>query len=313
MFATLRGIPRARSGPVFHLVLLQALAPGCGGDGGGGAASRSVVDPPFLTLEDATVEEGNRERSLATFTVELSAPSAAQVTVEYMTRDGSARAGSDYRSASGVLQIPPGETTARIAVDVLGDEVDEGDEDFHLVLRNPQHAGLAREDVAGVIVDDDPRPSLAIGAVSAREGPANHSVLLAVELSPASGRPVTVEFETRDGTARAGSDYRAASGELSFAPGMTEEHVEVRIRDDSRHEPDETLRVVLRNPRNAAIRDGEALLTLTDDDARRPTRTPPRKPSKKKGGSGENGEEDGGEGEDDAGGDDGDDGGDDDD
>ena len=51
------------------------------------------------------------------------------------------------------------------------------------------------------------------------------SLDFAVTLSRALSEAVTVRFATSDGTARAGSDYRATSGRRTFSPGQTEKTV----------------------------------------------------------------------------------------
>ena len=63
-------------------------------------------------------------------------------------------------------------------------------------------------------------PSLSINDVTVTEG--NTGTVVAeftVTLSAAFSQPVTVHYATADGSAKAGSDYQAASGTLTFAPG----------------------------------------------------------------------------------------------
>lgn len=59
------------------------------------------------------------------------------LSVDYATRDGSARAGSDYLPTAGRLVLYPGENQAVIAVEVLGDTEPEADETFYLDVFNP--------------------------------------------------------------------------------------------------------------------------------------------------------------------------------
>jgi hypothetical protein len=54
--------------------------------------------------------------------------------------------------------------------------------------------------------------------------------VFSVNLSAGAAQPVTVDFETTDGTAVAGVDYQAASGTLTFAPGETTKHISVEVR-----------------------------------------------------------------------------------
>lgn len=59
------------------------------------------------------------------------------LSVEFTTRDGTAQAGVDYLSTSGILKLYPNEQQAVIPVEVLGDTLKEGDETFFLDVFNP--------------------------------------------------------------------------------------------------------------------------------------------------------------------------------
>jgi len=86
-----------------------------------------------------------------------------------------------------------------------------------------------------------------------------------VTLSSASSQTVTVSYATADGTATAPGDYAAASGTLTFAPGVTTQPVAVSIAPDALAESTETFTVVLSNPTNATIADGTGVATIDDD------------------------------------------------
>ena len=60
--------------------------------------------------------------------------------------------------------------------------------------------------------------------------------------------PVTVDYRTVDRTARAGSDYLAASGTLTFAVGDKWKDLDVTVKDDSVDDDGETFEVRLENP-----------------------------------------------------------------
>lgn len=122
-------------------------------------------------------------------------------------------------------------------------------------------------------------PTLAIGDVTVIEGN-NGEVFadLVVRLSNASENTVTVEYATADGTATAGSDYRASSGELTFAAGEVEKTVRVAVLGDLAIEPTETFSVILGNATNASILDGNGVVTILDDDAPPPVEGVPAKP-----------------------------------
>ena len=99
-----------------------------------------------------------------------------------------------------------------------------------------------------------------------RYGPASQAVFT-VRLDSPSAFPVTVDFTTANGTALAGSDYTAASGTLTFAPGETTRTILVQTLDDAAGEPTETFTVNLSNPVGATIADGQGVGTILDNDA----------------------------------------------
>ena len=125
----------------------------------GGAAGRALsvtfrVKAHELAVADARAEEGRDET--IDFTVTLAPTSPAAVTVDYATADGSATAGEDYTAASGTLTFAPGETSKTVAVPVLDDAIDEGEETFTLTLSGPSGAELADAEAVGTITNSDP-------------------------------------------------------------------------------------------------------------------------------------------------------------
>jgi chitinase len=112
-----------------------------------------------------------------------------------------------------------------------------------------------------------PVPSLSINDVSVTEGDAtNVSATFKVSLSAASTKPVTVAYATRNVTATAGTDYNAAQGFLSFAPGETSKSVTIAVKGGTTAEPTETYQVVLSTPTNATIGKGAGTGTILDND-----------------------------------------------
>jgi hypothetical protein len=111
-------------------------------------------------------------------------------------------------------------------------------------------------------------PSLSIADVSVQEGNAGTRLMtFTVILSAAAAGPVTVAYSTADGTATSGSDYVAASGNLTFAAGETSKTLQVTVNADTAAEGNEAFTVRLANAAGATIADGSATGTLTNDDA----------------------------------------------
>ena len=105
--------------------------------------------------------------------------------------------------------------------------------------------------------------TIAVADASASEGT---TLAFPVAISGALPVSVTVAWRTMDATARAGEDYTAASGTLTFAPGATQLNINVAVTADALAEPDETLAVVLADPLNAEFGDNQAIGTIVDDD-----------------------------------------------
>lgn len=224
---------------------------------------------PKLSITDATVLEGNSGTKPASFTVSLSAAPTAPITVAYATSSGTATSGSDFLATSGTLTFAPGQTTKSVVVQVVGDTVDEPDEQFVVNLSNPVGASIADGQGTGLIRDDDdPPPSLSIEGVSIVEGNSGRkSALFNVRLSRASAATVTTSFTTADGSAKAGQDYTTAAGTLSFAPGTVLKTIAVPILGDTLVEPNEAFVVRLSNAVNATLGTAQATGTILDDDA----------------------------------------------
>jgi hypothetical protein len=115
-----------------------------------------LVQPkPRVSIGDASVVEGNTGTRAMTFVVHLSRTGIADVTMHWATANGTARAATDYKAASGSLTIPAGQTTGIISVLVRGDRLKEPNETLFVNVRGPSHADLVDGQGRGVIVNDD--------------------------------------------------------------------------------------------------------------------------------------------------------------
>jgi hypothetical protein len=122
-------------------------------------------------------------------------------------------------------------------------------------------------EIADQIVDPAAR-SLSVDDVTVTEGDAGAAAAsFTVRLSGASASAVTVGYATANQTATAGSDYQAASGTLTLAPGTVTRTVSVNVLGDAAIEPDETFALDLSGAVGATLADGQAVGTISDDDA----------------------------------------------
>ena len=133
-------------------------------------------------------------------------------------------------------------------------------------------------DAAGAICTSDGRPlsnsnsatvagPVGVSVADARvEEGAGAVLAFAVTLSRAATSAFSVDYATSDGSARAGEDYTAASGTLSFQAGESSRTIEVAVLDDAHDEGEETLTLRLSNASSGRLTDDEATGTIENTD-----------------------------------------------
>ena len=116
--------------------------------GGGGDA--------YVSIGDTSALEGDAGLTPFFFTISLNQPAGDDgVSVDYATADGTATAGEDYVAKAGTATFAAGQTSLTITIDVVGDEVPEPDETFHVDLGNAVGAIIANARGTGTILNDD--------------------------------------------------------------------------------------------------------------------------------------------------------------
>ena len=236
--------------------------------------SVSIADddlpPPVVSIAAtaASVTEGGD----AAFTLTADRAPDADLTVTLSvaeTGGGDHVATADEGPATAV--IAKGATEAIFSVATVDDDVDEPDGSVTVTLKDgggytvPSPPGNA----AAVTVSDNDAaalPSLSVADVTVKEGA---WMEFTVRLSAPSAGGVSVKVSTRDSTPVSATtrDYWPISGRtVSFRAGETERSVGVIVFDDSHDEEPETFEVVLSDARGAAIGDGVAVGTITNDD-----------------------------------------------
>ena len=128
--------------------------------------------------------------------------------------------------------------------DTLDDAVFEADGAFTVRLQPGAGYTLGTPSSATVrILDNDgpgdprtsPPPVVWLADARVREGP-GAQLAFSVSLDRAPVETATVDWETLDGSAKAGEDYVAASGTLAFRPGEKVKTVRVGVLDDAHDE-----------------------------------------------------------------------------
>lgn len=110
-------------------------------------------------------------------------------------------------------------------------------------------------------------PEASVTAAEVVEGDATGGELsFVVTLSQAVTRPVSVTYQTVDGTATDGSDFVGAAGILTFDPGAINGAIPISVIGDLLDEIDETLTLEIGSPQGATIGQATAVGTILDDD-----------------------------------------------
>ncbi|MCB0170274.1 MAG: hypothetical protein KDJ97_06955, partial [Anaerolineae bacterium] len=222
--------------------------------------------PPTVTFEvaDFSVDEDAGE---AIITVTLSSASGFSTTVDYATSDGTASSASDYATVTGTLTFDPGDILTTFTIPITDDSLYEGNETVLLSLSKAVNAAIGNDGEATLTIIDNEEPPVVefdreFYTVQESEGNAT----ITVTLSLSAGTDISVDYQSSDDTALAGSDYTAVSNTLSFSAGTTLLTFTVPITDDDLFEDDEQLILDLSNEISATLGISQATLIIQDDD-----------------------------------------------
>ena len=86
---------------------------------------------PVLVISTAEAAEG---ATAMEFQIGLSAPAKRSIFVVYGTFDRTAKAGEDYRTERGSLELAAGDSSAVLSIPLIDDDVAEGDETFEVFV-----------------------------------------------------------------------------------------------------------------------------------------------------------------------------------
>jgi hypothetical protein len=99
-----------------------------------------------------------------------------------------------------------------------------------------------------------PKPVITSSDVRSAEGSSGtHALTFTVRISRPSTLPVTVYWQTANGTALAGSDYDSRGGSVTIPAGSTTGTLKVWVRGDKVRESDEFFWVKLSSPSHATL------------------------------------------------------------
>ena len=228
-------------------------------------------DPIGLAITDVIVNENS---GTAAFSVVLTGEVSGGFTVDYESANGTANAPADFAALNPTSIFFNGNhgEVKTLNATINDDNIVEEDENFTVELSNLSTAEIGINDASGegTILDND-AATIAIQDLTVNEDAGNIDVQ--VVLNGFTEEAFTVDYQTSNGSATAGTDYNSASGQLSFASNSSDGTIRtigIAITDDNLIELTENFLVDLTNisaTGNITISDSQASIDILDNDA----------------------------------------------
>ncbi len=155
-------------------VIVTLSSPGNATLGSDRVHTYTITDNDNAPVVDfnATSSSGAESASSAGLTVDLSAASGQNVTVNYAITGTATGSGTDFTLANGTLTINAGETSGTITIaSIANDSLDEANETVIVTLSSPGNATLGSDDVhTYTITDNDNAPVVDFETTSSNGG-----------------------------------------------------------------------------------------------------------------------------------------------
>ena len=230
-----------------------------------------------VQFESATYSTGE-QNNVAVIAVTRTGGSDGMVSVTYSTSDGSAVAGTDYVATTGTILWNNDNDGARyFDISPIDNDVFDGDRTVNITLTSPDGGVTLGTQSTSIlmIIDNEQPPLQAHGKIQFTASDYNvhetaGSVTLNVERVDGSYGAISIDYETADNEAQAGSDYTAKSGTLNWVDGDTSlRQVIVFISDDSEYEGNEFFNIFLSNPQGGVAYGSpkDSSIKILDDES----------------------------------------------
>jgi len=217
-----------------------------------------------LGSSSTTVNEG---ADSVTITLLRTGDLSSTSSIKYATIAGTATAGVDYGSegteSAGILIFAPGQSSRQISIPINDNSLAEADETFSFVIDQAGGATLGLQRTIGITIQDNDRSNLDFTQPVVNESDGTATVT--VTRGSTSGA-ASLDYITVDGTAKAGSDYQATSGTLSFAAGQASKTISIALKNDTVGEVNETFTLKFSNAVGVQLNTQQTTITIIDDD-----------------------------------------------
>ena len=241
-----------------------------------GLSSCKDDDEPFVksklsvATETVTIGEGG---GTAEVEIVLDKAAPTDITVEY-SLGGTAVSPADYSvvGTEGEIDIPQGQTSAKIKINIVNDAVYEGNETIEIELQDvdSDDVEITNDDEAVItITEDDAQVEITMAVATVTVNEEDGEAIIQVNLSTPAAQAITVNY-TLTGTAldtlfaatqtqpippQYWDYYIDAdnSGELVIPQGANKGEISVQILTDFQFEDSETIIITLDNATGATI------------------------------------------------------------
>jgi uncharacterized delta-60 repeat protein/uncharacterized repeat protein (TIGR01451 family) len=201
-------------------------------------------------------------------------PNTGEASVQFTNINGTAVGGTDYVPTNGTLTFLNGQASNNFTVSILNPNMVENNKTFSVILTNPLVLTLPNPSTNAYLVSPS-NATVTITNVLAGLGfgsPAytvskcgGQPAVISVALTGVTNNPVSVFYSTTNGgSATAGVNYVFTSGELNFAPGVTNQTFDVSVINDNVDGPNQTVYLVLYGEQGAQLLTNTAVLTIEE-------------------------------------------------
>ena len=216
------------------------------------------------------IEEAN---TTLTIPLILSIVPTETVMIDWNTVEGTASTSDFIEQKNQTLEIID-EKRSRINIQIISDELNEGDEKFTIVLGNVRGGSFAGDSdtiTIEVTIIDDEEPTLSLANSTFRFSENGSDIVINLNLSGATSSVVTYNYTLSGGTAIAGEDYtipEELTGEI--VAGLTTADIVVPVKNDKDNEGKETFNIFISNLEGAVFLNNrltlEQEITIVDDE-----------------------------------------------
>jgi len=188
-------------------------------------------------------------------------------TVRYKTRDGKAKATTDYGPADEQIVFEPGQTEVCISIKIVDDTSYEEDEEFYVDLYEPacpsqspgqegppctpQRAQLSPMKTATVLIIDDDLPGtlrFEYESLDVFEDVEAKTLNVKVERFNGCTGLIQCKYKTEENTAKAGYAFDTAKGTIKLESGQQSATIPINIRCVGHYASESDFRVILFDP-----------------------------------------------------------------